>query len=319
METFSIHTLKGLVSKPLATDPESLKIRPVPTGKFNTTFRVDGGKVSAILRIAPEENPADKLFYEHRMMLQEPGVLQKVKEMTSIPVPEVICLTERDPEIGRDWILMSLLPGSPMTGSIMPEEAIRRAHAEIGQALKSLHAITSRLFGYSGEHKPAEPQHDWPTAFSVIWDKLVDDIERVNGYDGEEAAAMRRLLESFHTSLPRLNRASLLHMDIWHENILVSEEGEVTGIVDWDRAMWGDPDLDLAIARYCGMTTSDFFIGYGQPGSRESEPVEVSPHHKLYLLYELQKYIFINRARRANPQAANNFKAQCLQLARSLF
>lgn len=316
MENFDPRILTQIVADALNAETSSIRLKKIKTGRFNSSWAVDGWSESLILRIAPEENRAKMLFYEHRMILQEPSILKLIDQKTDIPVPEILTLTERDPKIHRDWLLMTQLPGVPMTHAVLDENALRDIHHQIGESLRKIHNLNSDKFGYLGEHTPMEGQPTWPQAFSIMWNKLIDDIVDVEGYSLEEAAAMRRLLESFENSIPDIQHPSLLHMDLWHENILVANNKELSGLIDWDRALWGDPALDLTICQYCGLASTEFFDGYSDERFKQQRK---DPLTKLYLLYEIQKYIFINRARRSEPQIADNYKKQCLAIARSLF
>ena len=68
--------------------------------------------------------------------------------------------------------------------------------------------------------------------------------------------------------------AALLHMDVWAQNILVDDGGRLTGLVDWDRALWGDPEIEFAVLDYCGISTPAFWQGYGRERDL-SEPAQV--------------------------------------------
>ncbi|HIC89615.1 MAG TPA: hypothetical protein EYP04_09470 [Anaerolineae bacterium] len=63
--------------------------------------------------------------------------------------------------------------------------------------------------------------------------------------------------ERFQRPVP----ASLLHLDAWAQNILVDEAGNVTGLVDLDRALWGDPGIEFAVLDYCGISEPVFWRG----------------------------------------------------------
>ena len=115
-----------------------------------------------------------------------------------------------------------------------------------------------------------EPQPDWPSAFHVMWHNLLDDIERCGGYTPEEAARMRRMLDRHMAVFDRPVPASLLHMDVWAENILADGAGRLTGLIDWDRACWGDPEIEFAVLDYCGISKPAFWEGYG--AERETSP-----------------------------------------------
>ena len=72
--------LSRLVARAIGADPESLHFRPCPTGKFNTTCFVEGGPTPLVLRIAPPDDRSRMLFYEHRMMRQEPALHALLRE-----------------------------------------------------------------------------------------------------------------------------------------------------------------------------------------------------------------------------------------------
>jgi fructosamine-3-kinase len=99
-------------------------------------------------------------------------------------------------------------------------------------------------------------------------------------------------------------------MDLWWENILV-EGGRITGVLDWDRALWGDPEIEFAVLDYCGMSRPAFWEGYGADRPKDGT-AEV--RRKFYVLYELQKYIVIERKRRADPAKADLYKRAAQRL-----
>ena len=157
-----------------------------------------------------------------------------------------------------------------------------------------------------------EPQESWTEAFIIMWNKLLDDIQGSGGYSGHEADSMRRLLDSHIVLFNRRTPASLLHMDVWAQNIMADSQGRMTGLIDWDRALWGDPEIEFAVLDYCGISEEPFWEGYGERRAADSE---ASRRNVFYLLYELQKYIFIRRVRGGNPVLADSYRRQSLELA----
>ena len=101
-----------------------------------------------------------------------------------------------------------------------------------------------------------------------------------------------------------------MHGDLWVTNVMVRDDGEVSGVIDFDRACWGDVEWDLAIAEYCGVTKPAFWAGYG----RQLEPsTDAAIRRMFYLLYEHQKYIVISMSSRRNdPAGARRYAADCL-------
>lgn len=290
-------------------------IERVPTGKFNRSYTVRLADRELVVRIAPPDKTVF-CFYERNMMRQEPVVHKLLREKTSLPVPEIILADFGRKVLDRDYLVLEKLPGVPLSEAYsLDVRQMETTFRELGRYLRELHSITGDRYGYLGEHRPMPPQGSWSAAFAIMWNRLIDDVVSVGGYSAGEAAAMRAKLEQNIDAVDRKVKSSLLHMDIWHQNILVDDDGRITGIVDWDRALWGDPEIEYAVLDYCGIPNGAFWDGYGK--SRHSDKF-AGKRQILYLLYELQKYIVIRKARDHRPAEAVNFKMQCLKLAQNL-
>jgi fructosamine-3-kinase len=179
-----------------------------------------------------------------------------------------------------------------------------------------MHALTARQYGYLGAHRPMDPQPTWWQAFRAMWNALLDDTVVAGGYSAQEAEGMRTLLDAYASEFARPAPAALLHMDVWSQNILVDEEGTVTGLVDLDRALWGDPEIEFAVLDYCGISEPAFWEGYGQ--ERDRSPA-AQIRQRFYLLYEVQKYVAIHLWRRDDPVGAQRYKVHSFRLAAPLF
>ena len=157
-----------------------------------------------------------------------------------------------------------------------------------------------------------EPQPDGTSAFHVIWHKLLDEIEGCRGYTPDETSQMRRLRDRQAHVFDRTVPASLLHMDVWAENLLADERGRLTGLIDWDLACRGDPEIEFAVLDSCGISEPPFWEGYG--GVHDRSP-GAEGCHSFYLLYELQRYIVIRRFRGNDPLHADGYRRRSLRLA----
>jgi fructosamine-3-kinase len=319
--TFPAETRAKLVLAHLDADPQSLRFAPVRTGKHNTSFWVDSDRGRFVLRIAPPDD-AGFLFYERLMMRQEPDLHALIRAHTSIPVAEVVGHDFSRTRIERDYVLMRALPGTPLSNVPgLTRAQFDRALEQVGQYLQQLHALTSgehlgnQDYGYLGTHRPMEPQPTWAAAFRVMWNKLLDDVVACGSYTDKEAQLLRDLLELHITHFERPVTASLLHMDVWSQNILVDGAGNVSGLVDFDRALWGDGEIEFAVLDYCGISEPPFWEGYGT--ERDTSPSAMI-RRQFYLLYEVQKYMPIRIWRRNNPGTAARYKQQSLALAAQL-
>ena len=320
-DSFSREQIAAMVGSAF---PARLKsCRRIPTGKYNVTYDValqndasDATPESVILRIAPPDGTGGT-FYEIGMMAQEPEVHDTVRTRTTIPVAKIYRHDTSRAVVDRDFLIMEKLPGEAL--SELPNvthEFYNRVLEQVGRMLAQLHPITAESYGYLGAHHCMEPQPDWPSAFHVMWNRLIDDIVGVGAYDDKEATMLRRLLDKCMRAFQRPVPSSLLHMDIWAQNILVDSQGNVTGLVDWDRALWGDPEIEFAVLDYCGISEPAFWRGYGR--ERDGSP-EAQSRGVFYYLYEVQKYIVIHVARRHNRASATAYKAQVMEILSRAF
>jgi aminoglycoside phosphotransferase (APT) family kinase protein len=285
----------------------------IGTGKFNTSYFVRADGEAMVLRIAPPDD-AVFCFYERGMMKQEPGLHALLRERTTVPVAAVHAFDDSRTLLPRDWLLMERLPGAPLSDG--PSCDPDRILEETGRCLAQVHAVTADRFGYLGEHRPMEPQATWPEAFRVMWTSLLDDCAAVGHYNATEVRRLAGLLDEHLAAFDRPVPASLLHMDIWSQNLLVGPGGGLSGIVDWDRALWGDPEIEFAVLDYCGISRPAFWRGYGR---RREQSAGARVRGVFYFLYELQKYIVIRHGRGGDPAAAARYKREAMRIVEGAF
>ncbi len=320
-ESFNIKILTELVCAHLPVDGESLHFSRVQTGKHNSSYWVDSPAGRFVLRIAPPDETGF-LFYERLMMHQEPALQTLIRAKTAIPVAEVVGYDFSRNKLDRDYMLMVALPGVPLSdASGLTPTQFNQALSQVGHYLRQLHTLTApaclqnEAYGYLGAHQPITPQPTWAAAFRVMWHKLLDDVTACGSYTLTEAQTMRELLDLHLEHFERSVTPRLLHMDIWSQNILVDEAGNVTGLVDFDRALWGDVEIEFAVLDYCGISEAAFWEGYGLARD-ESQAALI--RRQFYLLYELQKYMPIRVWRRNDLAGAARYKQQSFQLAGQL-
>ncbi len=286
----------------------AITISPIPTGKFNSSYFVMAGEEALVLRVAPPRD-AVFLFYERDMIRQEPGIHRLLVDRTTVPVAAIVAFDDTHEIVDREFILMERLPGQALSDTAgVDYHAVLR---QVGSALAQVHRLTADRYGYRGEHRPMEPQETWAAAFQVMWRKILDDIEGTGHYRRDESTSLLHLLDRFLPMFDRPVAASLLHMDVWSQNILVSGEGTLTGLVDWDRALWGDPEIEFAVLDYCGISEPAFWEGYGQARDQSRE---AHIRNIFYLLYEIQKYIVIRHGRSKDPAQAQAYKRQTFEI-----
>ncbi|MBN1642096.1 MAG: aminoglycoside phosphotransferase family protein [Anaerolineae bacterium] len=307
-------TLRQLVAAHLPVAPDQVRLEPIRTGKHNRSYYVHSARGDAVLRIAPPQE--GMLFYERGMMAQEPALHELVRARTRVPVAEIYAYDDSQRLIPASYMLMERLPGRALSEAPHVSRAVHdRAMAQVGEALRQMHALTADAYGYLGAHRPMAPQPTWWAAFRIMWNALLDDVERAGGYTTQETRSLRDLLDAYRDLFDRDVTSSLLHMDVWAQNILIDGRGNLTGLVDLDRALWGDVEIEFAVLDYCGISTPAFWEGYGAP--RDESPA-AQVRQRFYLLYEVLKYIPIHIWRRDDRTGAQRYAERCAQLAMPL-
>ncbi len=302
--------LKACVAKHIDVSPDELKLTPISTGRFNRSYYVSLKRGDYVLRIAPSDQ-IFCLFYERHMMRQEPGLHTLLHDKTSTPIPKIYAFDDTHEIVDSDFLLMERLQGTTMSEARGVNS--KKVLQSIGKCLRQVHALTAETYGYLGEHRPMTPQNTWVEAFVIMWNKLIDDVEASGHYNDNEASFLRRLLDDHLSVFDHSVTSCLLHMDIWVENILVDSNSRLTGLIDWDRALWGDPEIEFAVLDYCGISQPAFWEGYGRT---RDQSAEAQIRKVFYFLYELQKYIPIRHFRGNDPALARSYKKEVMSVVR---
>ncbi|MFG1642091.1 phosphotransferase [Amycolatopsis sp. NPDC049252] len=189
-------------------------------GTYNTATRLtlaDGRRL--VLKIAPK---AAGLAYEHDLLATE----AEYYRLASGPLPSVA-------GAGPGFLLMTELPGT--TWDVADEDR-PRVRAELGAIVARLHDATGETFGY-----PQDPPHrTWASAFTAMTDAVLADALHYKIRLPCPAAEIAHLVRRHRPLLDLVTTPVLVHFDLWPGNILV-DGGHVSGIIDAERAFWGDP------------------------------------------------------------------------------
>jgi aminoglycoside phosphotransferase (APT) family kinase protein len=166
---------------------------------------------------------------------------------------------------------MTALPGTTMRGVTGPERAgLRR---ELGGIVATLHEVTGSGFGYPQKGLVTT----WSAAFLSMIDDVLGDADRFAVELPRPAEQLRRLVLDRVELLDEVQTPRLIHFDLWDGNILV-EDGRITGLIDGERAMWGDPVAEfVSLTLFESSVDPEFLAGYGS--------VELSETISLYRLY----------------------------------
>jgi len=185
-----------------------------------------------VLKCAPDPH-VKLLTYEADMVGEEANYLRLAGPAAGAPTAELLYVDD-------EFVFMSHLPGTAL--SDLPAGADeQRIREESGAAIAHLHTVTGDFFGYAGARPRAA---NWPDAFAAIIDATLADAVAwgvVLPVPPEEISAA---VAAHRDLLATITTPSLLHFDLWDGNVL-AEGGHLSGLVDGERYLWGDPLVDF--------------------------------------------------------------------------
>lgn len=241
----------GKVVAPLVTDAGPLDhIERLEGGMFATTYRLHfAGGERAVAKMAP--TGADRLMrYEHGILGTEELVYRLAQGRPELLMPTVLLSDFTREHVGTDVLVVTHLDGIPWR-SLPAQTAEQRAtiHSGLGKVMAALHTVTGPRFGY-----PAAPtlQGDtWPDAFAAMFAGLLADAVTW-GTDIPRERIMAAMVRQ-RSALALVEVPRLVHTDLWEGNVFLDPTTlAITGIIDTERAFWGDPLFEFAGADQVG-------------------------------------------------------------------
>lgn len=224
-------------------------------GWFNSVFMIEHEMGNYVLKAAPADSIV-VLRYEHAMMESEVGAMRLASEKSGLPVPKIIAFDQSDEILASKYLLTECVQGIRLdhAKTRLSEDLNKQAEHNLGNCVRNLHDIAGEAFGMF-----ANPScSTWNDGFC----SLLEDLKR----DQQDRAielpkATFEVIKPHLSALNEVKIPSLIHWDLWDNNVFVSpEDGRVTGIIDFERAMWADPLME---ARFM-VPTDSFIAGYGR-------------------------------------------------------
>jgi aminoglycoside phosphotransferase (APT) family kinase protein len=238
-------------------------------GTFNSVYRLGfDDRPGLILKLSPDPSGAI-MTYERGIVAAEAQFYATAGERAGLPVPEVIALLELGSELGGgEALLVTELAGVPWSGSGHPARGPLRA--ELGRLVAAMHQVTGTAFGYPSE-STGPLTNTWATAFAAMMDAVLDDARRYGAELPVDPQRVRQALVDGASDLAAVREPVLVHFDLWDGNVLIdlTDRPRISGIIDGERAMWGDPVMDfasLALLREI-RDDADFIQGYQESGA----------------------------------------------------
>lgn len=246
-------------------------------GTFNAVYRIGAGGRSVVLKASPPAG-VPLLTYERDLLRTETRFFELAGAVEGVRVPAVVATDFDRRIIDGDYAFLSDVPGRPLheVQADLPDEP--RLRRELGAMMARIHRVKGTYFGY--DHAAQAPT--WREAYLAMVGDLRDDAARFHvevDVPSDVIAANAHLLDA-------VEEPGLVHFDLWDGNILV-QDGEVMGLIDGERSLWGDPVAEfVSLNMFKWFEDSpDLVAGYQEESGRrfDDDAVRRLALYKIYL------------------------------------
>jgi aminoglycoside phosphotransferase (APT) family kinase protein len=211
-------------------------------GLYNNTYRVDiDADRPVILRVAPE--PRRQYRIERALMRNEYVSLPFFAPIAAM-MPRTLFADWTHELVGRDYVWQSMLDGvSAMDGlKAYPRPQWAGFYRQLGTLAHLVHTVRGERFG-----PVAGPNFaTWSEAVLALLENTAADLEDA-GLDAGDVRSVAAVASQRRVILDEIKEPRLLHGDLWVPNVMLdadAPEPTITGVLDHDRASWGDPAAD---------------------------------------------------------------------------
>jgi len=233
---------------------------------------VDAGNVSQTYRVGEEHYLQ---FSESSPENLQRGILGLEKQQeTDIPVPEIVYADLEEPAL-----VTKALPGESISTTNN-----EKVYAQAGKIMADIHEQEFDSYGLlkleNGELVPSGSAN-WERGFSELYHDFIR--KGSNLLDDSKAAEIDWFIYERMPEIDEDPGRSLAHFD-FHEDNLMHQNGEVTGVLDWDMMRVVDPALEVIRAEHQfnreGKPAKAFRKGY-----ESKREIEINPEtEQLYRL-----------------------------------
>lgn len=218
-------------------------------GMFAVTYRVTLDTGAVVVAKLTGTDSAGLCRYERGIARTEAQTYRTLADH-GLPVPVVLLTDFSHAALDADVVVTAHLDGIPWSEAVLDEAASARVRRRLGAVMADLHRIRPPAFGYPAAQAGMQAG-TWRDAFALMVDGILCDasdagtelpVNRIRGAIARHADALDTVMAP-----------ALVHTDLWPANVFLDPQHRITGIIDTERTVWGDPLLDLVGADQLGL------------------------------------------------------------------
>jgi aminoglycoside phosphotransferase (APT) family kinase protein len=256
---------------------DRLVARTDPRLRAQAVVRMGGGENSIVSEVRRSDGSSVvvKVYSDflHWKMEKEVFVYERLQQFVArAPVPAVLAADDSKTLLPHSVVVMTKLEGRRVYSLLdrLDEQALVAINRQIGGILRLLHEVRFDAFGYVGAQGILRAH---PTNLDYMrfqFDTKLREFDELGG-DADLPRSIERHVNERELRLAGCPRASFCHNDCHYGNVLVVPQGRgwrVSGLLDFENVLAGDPLLDLAKAHCYSSRRSETTLaalarGYG--------------------------------------------------------
>lgn len=270
--------ISEIVSFVFGEQNKMVAVDELKDGFFNSAYAItmDNDR-RYVIKLAPLSNEGF-MRYEHNMMKTEVEVLRLLDQLQDVPVPKIYAFETSSPVYEGSFFVMDYLEGDPYNKvkDALPEAEREGIEEQLGEITAHINSISGEKFGYYALDE--QQGSHWSEVFVSMINNLLLDAQDAGVHLPAQPDEIITVIERFAPSLNEVTVPSLVHWDLWEGNIFV-KNGKIIGIIDCERALWGDPLMEYYFRSL--INSPAHLKGYGCEAFTESQQQRI----RLYDLY----------------------------------
>ncbi|MFB8278862.1 phosphotransferase family protein [Nocardia colli] len=282
-----------MIDRPLDNAQATEILRPVWPDVVVIDLRVrTGGQLSSVYEVRcaePATSVIVKVYAEQWRWKQakEVFVYRLLRAHEVGPVPEILRVEPDTGVLGCAFTVLTMLPGQPLSqvSAYFDDAQLAHVYRQVGATLAAIHRIEQGSYGYLTT-RILDPEPDNTAYMTRQFTKKLNEFAELGG-DSALHAGIRAYVANRVGLFRRCKVPVLCHNDLHEGNVLVGQVAghwTMTGFIDVENALAGDPLLDLA--------KTDYYSVHGNPLKRAAVvdgygelPEDWSATSALYRLY----------------------------------
>lgn len=276
------------------TELQVLTVTELTEGWFNAVYIVSfskpvAGNFQEVVLKTGVESGKYVLTYEKDLMRAELKVYELLSP-TKVPVPRILVKDLSRSLLDCDYFIMEKLQGDnwgKLDSRITPENN-EKLISQVAGYMAEFHNISQGYFGYVKED-PAFRHTSWRSAFSSMVHMTIAD-GRKNAVALDYAAVLSAFSPLWEL-LDEVKEPALVNFDMWKKNIMLREvqgEYKIDGIIDHERAFFGDPCAEFIAANTICTDVSSCTNFQAHYSAVSGKPFLYTKHHHIRLqMYQI--------------------------------